>query len=165
MDILYAKNDKYFLITFGLCSLLVLYLGYRHGDGYGSKIEKFSNPRAVRKSSQADKTDILRGADQSGPKLLLNLSLCRVPPRSQLFVKLFPQLGFIYLSIIPVYLYLSVSIWVRWRAIETVCPRGSDPFYIVSYYIKRVTFSWTYSTFFSKENFTLLSLLVSYIFC
>ena len=27
----------------------------------------------------------------------------------------------------------------------TVCPRSSDPFYIVSYYIKWVTTSWTYS--------------------
>ena len=28
---------------------------------------------------------------------------------------------------------------------HTVCPRSSDPFYIVSYYIKWVTTSWTYS--------------------
>ena len=28
----------------------------------------------------------------------------------------------------------------------TVCPGSSDPFYIVSYYIKRVTTSWTHST-------------------
>ena len=28
---------------------------------------------------------------------------------------------------------------------ETVCPRSSDPFYTVSYFIKRVTTSWTYS--------------------
>ena len=27
----------------------------------------------------------------------------------------------------------------------TVCPGSSDPFYIVSYYIKWVTTSWTYS--------------------
>ena len=27
----------------------------------------------------------------------------------------------------------------------TVCPRSSDPFYIVSYYIKWVTTSWRYS--------------------
>ena len=26
-----------------------------------------------------------------------------------------------------------------------MCPRSSDPFYIVSYYIKRVTTSWTHS--------------------
>ena len=30
--------------------------------------------------------------------------------------------------------------------IHTVCPGGSVPFYIVSYYIKWVTTSWTYST-------------------
>ena len=28
----------------------------------------------------------------------------------------------------------------------TVCPRSSDPFYIVGYYITWVTTSWTYST-------------------
>ena len=28
----------------------------------------------------------------------------------------------------------------------TVCPGSSDPFYIVSYYIKRVITSWTFST-------------------
>ena len=28
----------------------------------------------------------------------------------------------------------------------TVCPESSDPFYIVSYYIKWVTTSWTHST-------------------
>ena len=27
----------------------------------------------------------------------------------------------------------------------TVCPRSSDPFYIVRYYLKWVTTSWTYS--------------------
>ena len=27
----------------------------------------------------------------------------------------------------------------------TVCPRSSDLFYIVTYYIKQVTTSWTYS--------------------
>ena len=27
----------------------------------------------------------------------------------------------------------------------TVCPRRSDPFYIVSYYIRLVTTSWTYN--------------------
>ena len=29
--------------------------------------------------------------------------------------------------------------------IITICPRSSDPFYIVSYYIKWVTTSWTHS--------------------
>ena len=27
----------------------------------------------------------------------------------------------------------------------TICPRSSDPFYLVTYYIKWVTTSWTYS--------------------
>ena len=30
----------------------------------------------------------------------------------------------------------------------TVCPKGSDPFYVVSYYIEWVTTSWTYSMIF-----------------
>ena len=29
----------------------------------------------------------------------------------------------------------------------TVCPGSSDPFYVVTYYIKRVTTSWTYSIY------------------
>ena len=29
----------------------------------------------------------------------------------------------------------------------TVCPRSSDPFHIVSYYIKCLTTSWTYSSY------------------
>ena len=29
-----------------------------------------------------------------------------------------------------------------------MCPRSSDPFYVVTYYIKWVTSSWTYSTLF-----------------
>ena len=28
---------------------------------------------------------------------------------------------------------------------HTVCPRSSDPFYVVTYYIELVTTSWTYS--------------------
>ena len=30
---------------------------------------------------------------------------------------------------------------------DTVCPRSSDPFYIVTYYMKWVTISWTHSIF------------------
>ena len=30
-------------------------------------------------------------------------------------------------------------------SLATVCPRSSDPFYSLSYYIKWVTSSWTYS--------------------
>ena len=29
----------------------------------------------------------------------------------------------------------------------TVCPGSSDPFYVVTYYIKWVTTSWTYGTY------------------
>ena len=31
------------------------------------------------------------------------------------------------------------------KYVITVCPRSSDPFYIVTYYIKWVTTSWTHS--------------------
>ena len=37
---------------------------------------------------------------------------------------------------------------VCWEAADdkgTVCPRSCDPFYVVNYYIKRVTISLTYS--------------------
>ena len=30
---------------------------------------------------------------------------------------------------------------------HTVCPKSSDSFYVVNYYIKWVTTSWTYSVF------------------
>ena len=39
--------------------------------------------------------------------------------------------------------FLTYCTWIR---IRTVCPRSSDPFNIVTYYIKWVTTSWTYST-------------------
>ena len=32
-----------------------------------------------------------------------------------------------------------------WYGNATVCPRSSDPFYVVSYYIKWVTTSWAHS--------------------
>ena len=39
-----------------------------------------------------------------------------------------------------------IAIQTGSRLLEhTVCPRSSDPFYILTYYIKRVTTSWTYS--------------------
>ena len=34
----------------------------------------------------------------------------------------------------------------------TICPGSSDPFYVVNYYIKRVTTSWTYSRFLGQNN-------------
>ena len=34
---------------------------------------------------------------------------------------------------------------MRHPSLSTVCPRSSDPFYLVGYYIKWVTTSWTYS--------------------
>ena len=33
------------------------------------------------------------------------------------------------------------------RALHTVCPKISDPFYLVIYYTKSVTTFWTYSIF------------------
>ena len=36
-------------------------------------------------------------------------------------------------------------------AYNTVCPGSSDPFYMVSYYIKLVTTSWTYSNDLFRE--------------
>ena len=34
----------------------------------------------------------------------------------------------------------------------TVCPRSSDPFYTVSYYMKWITTSWTSSSFFMVQR-------------
>ena len=41
-------------------------------------------------------------------------------------------------------LFLLIHQYVDTMVI-TVCPGSSDPFYVVSYYIKWVTTSWTYS--------------------
>ena len=35
---------------------------------------------------------------------------------------------------------------IEFNAVYTVCPGSSDPFYIVTYYIKWITPSWTHST-------------------
>ena len=35
--------------------------------------------------------------------------------------------------------------WLWGKHVHTICPRSSDPFYIVSYYIKWVITSWTHS--------------------
>ena len=45
--------------------------------------------------------------------------------------------------------------------ISTICPGSSDPFYIVSYYIKWVTTSWTYSIDESVEKRALNPQLVN----
>ena len=42
--------------------------------------------------------------------------------------------------------YILLPIFVNCFA-STICPRCSDPFYIVGYYIKCVTTSWTYSIY------------------
>ena len=43
---------------------------------------------------------------------------------------------------------------------NTICPGSSDPFYIVSYYIKWVTISWTYCTS-NNLSFTFISLVLN----
>ena len=42
-------------------------------------------------------------------------------------------------------------------SVHTVCPESSDPFYIVSYYIKQVTTSWTHSAYWGFESSVLSS--------
>ena len=46
--------------------------------------------------------------------------------------------------------FFLVLMIFRDRGAYTVCPRISDPFYVVLYYIKWVTTSWTYSREFSS---------------
>ena len=48
------------------------------------------------------------------------------------------------------------------RIVHTVCPEGSDPFYIVSYYINWVTTSWTHSKSAQVYNKSVFSKNVSY---
>ena len=46
------------------------------------------------------------------------------------------------------YFYSFFGLWVLlciWVMVPTVCPRSSDQFYVVTYYIKWVTTSWTHS--------------------
>ena len=38
------------------------------------------------------------------------------------------------------------------KAYNTICPRSSDPFYTVTYYIKYVTISWTHSIYLAVEQ-------------
>ena len=42
--------------------------------------------------------------------------------------------------------YTITYIFACLFALHTVCPRSSDPLYIIGYYIKWVTTSWTHST-------------------
>ena len=57
-----------------------------------------------------------------------------------------------------IYFYLAIQGEFTWYDIYTVCPRSSDPFYIVTYYIKWVT-TFGHTVF----TVSLLSLFVSLI--
>ena len=50
------------------------------------------------------------------------------------------------------------SIWI-WSQFGNVCPKSSDPFYIITYYIKWVTTSWTYSNAVSHKPDVPIALL------
>ena len=50
-------------------------------------------------------------------------------------------------------MFSSVYIYISAKQVHTVCPRRSDPFYIVSYFIKWVTTFSTYSII-QLYNFT-----------
>ena len=59
--------------------------------------------------------------------------------------------------------YLSVQPYIlidkkAGPGLYTVCPKSSDPFYMISYYIKWVTTSWTYSMRHHVGNVKSLSL-------
>jgi len=51
--------------------------------------------------------------------------------------------------------WVKTPLTMKYGTSSTVCPGSSDPFCIVSYYIKRGTTSWTYSTSKSSSNNTL----------
>ena len=44
-------------------------------------------------------------------------------------------------------IYLPACTPCSWPILYTVCPRSSDPFYVVTYYSKLVTTSWAYSKY------------------
>ena len=43
-------------------------------------------------------------------------------------------------------LYSDFTAWVITVHLHTICPGSGDPFYILTYYIKLVTTSWTHRT-------------------
>ena len=53
---------------------------------------------------------------------------------------------FLTFSIDPASL-LILAASVGTKRFDTICPKSSDPFYIVTYYIKWVTTSWTHSMY------------------
>ena len=60
-------------------------------------------------------------------------------------------------------LFISINIYV-YRLVYTICPGSSDPFYIVSYYIRWVTTSWTHSNSgqeFLDSQFPIIAILNS----
>ena len=57
----------------------------------------------------------------------------------------------------------SKNVKVEENAEFTLCPRSLDPFYSVSYFIKRVKTSWTYSTVHS-ELYNIYIYIYKYIY-
>ena len=57
---------------------------------------------------------------------------------------------YIYKFFFPFFQLILVSFPLNTLHRDTVCPRSSDSFYIVSYYLKWVTTSLTYSTYISS---------------
>ena len=47
-----------------------------------------------------------------------------------------------FLLILPLQLHISICLSIS-TDICTICPRSSDPFYMITYYMKWVTTSWT----------------------
>ena len=75
----------------------------------------------------------------------------------------------IYILLCYYFLYIIYIVTTSWT--HTVCPRGSDPFNIVTYCIKWVTTSWTHSSIrwiglpSYLSTMTWVSLFISSYFC
>ena len=67
-----------------------------------------------------------------------------------------------------VYIYIKSSQDRCSMQLHTVCPRSSDPFYVVTYYVKWVTTSWTYSiihdVFFYGLSLVFCVICIVYVF-
>ena len=70
------------------------------------------------------------------------------PHKNRKKKKLYYIFSFMFSNVEYYYIFFPIS-WelVNFLGDHTVCPRSSGPFYVVTYYIKWVTTSWTYSSF------------------
>ena len=110
---------------------------------YERNEEEESDKDIVTVNSQGDKE-----SSHVGRNIVLQIHYADLTP-SELGSNSLQQLNLSYLlviSLFKIFLHYLIKSILRIRK-DTMCPRSSDPFYIVSYKIKWVTTSWTHSIF------------------